>query len=87
LLFPHLHALVSFLTWNMIFVRSLDSKHHSLSSQAQHDFTYRQGAWTICSMTQKLLMLPFSTLAGQFPRLVRDLCRDQARGRLCGSRR
>ena len=29
--------------------------------------------------SKKLLMLPFSTLAGIFPKLVRDLCRDQGK--------
>jgi two-component system chemotaxis sensor kinase CheA len=75
---PASAALVSFLGWNCDFVRSLESKLHSLSAQAQHDHhNVARHVDDLLEDSKKLLMLPFSTLANQFPRLVRDLCRDQ----------
>jgi two-component system chemotaxis sensor kinase CheA len=71
-------ALVNFLDWNCEFVRSVENKLISLASQTQqdhHDVGKRVD--NLLESSKKLLMLPFSTLANQFPRLVRDLCRDQ----------
>jgi two-component system chemotaxis sensor kinase CheA len=73
-------ALVNFLNWNSEFFRSLESKLHSLSSQAQHDHhEVAKHVDELLEDSKKLLMLPFSTLANQLPRLVRDLCRDQGK--------
>jgi two-component system, chemotaxis family, sensor kinase CheA len=71
-------ALVNFLDWNSDYLRSLENKLVSLTAQAEQD---RHGTGRrvddLLEDSKKLLMLPFSTMAAVFPKLVRDLCRDQ----------
>jgi two-component system chemotaxis sensor kinase CheA len=72
--------LLEFLDWNFDYLRSLESRLTSLAEQAEQD---RHGVAMrvddLLADSKKLLMLPFSTLAGMFPKLVRDLCRDQGK--------
>jgi two-component system, chemotaxis family, sensor kinase CheA len=73
-------TLLNFLNWNRDFLRSLENQLHSLSSQAQRDHhDVAKHVDELLEDSKKLLMLPFSTMANQFPRLVRDLCRDQSK--------
>ena len=73
-------ALADFLEWNADFFRSLEAQLAGLAAQTEQD---RHGAAKrideLLEDSKKLLMLPFSTLAGVFPKVVRDLCRDQGK--------
>ncbi len=71
-------AMVNFLNWNTEFLRTLETKIHTFAARAQHDrHDVAKQVDDLLEDSKKLLMLPFSTMANQFPRLVRDLCRDQ----------
>jgi two-component system chemotaxis sensor kinase CheA len=73
-------ALVSFLDWNFDFIGSLKNKIQSLAAQAGHDrYGVSRRVDDLLEDSKRLLMLPFSTMAGIFPKLVRDLCRDQGK--------
>ena len=73
-------TLIDFLDWNFDYLRSLENKLTALAEQAEQD---RHGVGMrvddLLADSKKLLMLPFSTLAGFLPKLVRDLCRDQGK--------
>jgi two-component system chemotaxis sensor kinase CheA len=72
--------LMEFLDWNSGYVSALENRLISLARQADQD---RQSAGRLVDNlmedSKRLLMLPFSTLANQFPKLVRDLGRDQGK--------
>jgi len=73
-------AVVNFLDWNSDYLRSLENKIISFTAQAEQD---RHGTTRrvddLLEDSKKLLMLPFSTMATIFPKLIRDLCRDQGK--------
>jgi two-component system chemotaxis sensor kinase CheA len=72
--------LAGFLDWNSDYLRSLESKIASIAARAEQDrHTVGQRIDELLEDSKKLLMLPFATLAGMFPKLVRDLCRDQGK--------
>ena len=72
--------LMEFLDWNSEYMISLENRLISLARQADQD---RQSVGRLVDNlledSKRLLMLPFSTLANQFPKLVRDLARDQGK--------
>ncbi len=71
-------ALVDFLNWNLDYIRSLETTLLSMSTRAQRDrHMVAKRVDDLLEDSKKLLMLPFSTISGIFPKLVRDLCRDQ----------
>jgi two-component system chemotaxis sensor kinase CheA len=73
-------ALVEFLDWNSDYVRSLENKVLSISSQAERDrYNIAKQVDDLLDESKKLLMLPFSTVSGVFAKLIRDLCRDQSK--------
>ena len=73
-------ALVSFLDWNCNYLRSLENRLVSLAAQAQRDrHSIGSRVDDLLEDSKKMLMLPFATLAGMFPKVVRDLCRDQGK--------
>jgi two-component system chemotaxis sensor kinase CheA len=75
---PASAGVVNFLDWNSDFLRSLENKLASLAAQTQQDHhEIGKRVDDLLESSKKLLMLPFSTLANQLPRLVRDLCREQ----------
>jgi len=73
-------ALVNFLDWNGDYFRSMESRLTVLAAQADQDrHGVNKRVDDLLADSKKLLMLPFATVAGSFPRLVRDLCRDQGK--------
>jgi two-component system, chemotaxis family, sensor kinase CheA len=73
-------ALVEFLDWNSDYLRSMESKLLSLSVQAERDrHAVSKHVDDLLDESKKLRMLPFSTVSGVFPKLIRDLCRDQGK--------
>lgn len=77
---PGLGPLVDFLDWNLDHLKSLEGQVTALRRTADED---RQVVGKLVDDlledSKKLLLLPFATLAAPFPKLVRDLCRDQGK--------
>jgi two-component system chemotaxis sensor kinase CheA len=75
-----LRGLVEFVDWNHNYFRSLESKLAALNRKTAHD-SQLVGKLVddLLEDSKKLLMLPLSSLAGLFKRLVRDICRDQGK--------
>lgn len=77
---PGMARLVEFLDWNVDQLKSLESSVAALVRTADQD---RQVIGKLVDDlledSKKLLLLPFATLAASFPKLVRDLCRDQGK--------
>lgn len=75
-----LARLLDFLDWSVEHVKSME--HHAgglaqIARQDHHDIGKLVD--DLVEDSKKLLLLPFATLAAQFPKLVRDLCRDQGK--------
>ena len=72
--------LLDFLDWNLTSIKSLESRFDALARSAEQD---RHAAGKMVDDllvdSKKLLMLPFSTVLGLFPKLIRDLSRDQGK--------
>jgi two-component system chemotaxis sensor kinase CheA len=77
---PGLPRLLEFLEWNLDHLKSLEGSVAALAKTAQQD---QQAVGKLVDdlleHSKRLLLLPFATLAAPFPKLVRDLCRDQAK--------
>ena len=77
---PTLSRLVEFFEWNHDFLRSLEGKVTALCrASAQDRLVVGKMVDDLLENSKKLLMLPLSTSGTLFPRLVRDLCRDQGK--------
>ncbi|HSI11339.1 MAG TPA: chemotaxis protein CheW, partial [Chthoniobacter sp.] len=78
---PHgLPRLVEFFDWSHDFLRTLESRIAALERVAHQDhLTIGKLVDDLLEDSKKLLMLPLSTLGAFFPKLVRDLCRDQGK--------
>ncbi|MBI3853099.1 MAG: response regulator [Verrucomicrobia bacterium] len=75
-----LTKLVEFLDWNHDHLRSLENKVTALRRTAESDhLVVGKLVDDLLEDSKKLLMLPFATLGALFPKLVRDLCRDQSK--------
>lgn len=75
-----LTRLLEFLDWNHHYLRSMDSKVEALRRAAEKDrMVVGKLVDDLLADSKKLLMLPLATLGAFFPRLVRDLCRDQGK--------
>ena len=78
--FSRLDRLVEFLEWNLMQINSLEEKLSSLSTSTEYN---RRSLGTmvddLLEDMKKALMLPFSSLLEIFPKLVRDLSRDQGK--------
>jgi two-component system, chemotaxis family, sensor kinase CheA len=73
-------TVTNFLDWNFDYIRSLENKLLSLTSQAEQDrHSVGKRVDDLLEDSKKLLMLPFSHLASIFPKVIRDLCRDQGK--------
>ncbi len=73
-------SLLHFLDWNLDYVHSLENKLNSAVAQAQQDHIgVGKRVDDLLEDSKKLLMLPFSTIADMFPKIVRDLCSDQGK--------
>jgi two-component system chemotaxis sensor kinase CheA len=72
--------LVEFLDWNGEYMSALENKLVSLAGKAEQDRqTVGKLVDDLLEGSKRLLMLPFSTLVNPFPKLVRDLARDQGK--------
>jgi two-component system chemotaxis sensor kinase CheA len=77
---PGLAQLVEFLDWNLDHFKSLESKVAALTRTAEHDhYAIGKLADDLLEHSKKLLLLPFATISASFPKLVRDLSRDQGK--------
>jgi two-component system chemotaxis sensor kinase CheA len=77
---PGLARLLEFLDWNLDQLDSLEGEVAALGRTADQDRqTIGKLVDDLLEESKKLLLLPFATLAAPFPKLVRDLCRDQGK--------
>ncbi len=77
---PGLARLLEFLDRNLDHLKSFESKAAALTRTAEQDLhVVGKLVDDLLEDSKKLLMLPFATLAAPFPKLVRDLCRDQGK--------
>ncbi len=75
---PEMTSVAEFLEWNCDFIRSLEARLAALASEGQKDrYAVERRVDDLLEDSKKLVMLPFSSITGVFPRLVRDLCREQ----------
>ncbi len=76
--YRQLFELVEFLEWNLTHINSLEDKLTSLSASTEYDRrSLRTMVDDLLDDMKKTLMLPFSSLLEIFPKLVRDLSRNQ----------
>lgn len=75
-----LTTLLDFFEWSMDYLKSVESKAAALERAAEHD-RHAVGKLVddLLEDSKKLLLLPFSTISAAFPKLVRDLSRDQGK--------
>src|SRR3990167_5362437 len=77
---PGLARLLEFLDWNVDYLKSLENMVAALTQTAEQDrHLVRKLVDDLLEESKKLLLLPFGTLSTSFPKLVRDLCRDQGK--------
>ena len=73
-------AVAEFLDWNTAWVRSLEQKIQVLGRLvARNQHVIGKQVDDLLAGSKTLLMLPFSAVSDAFPKLVRDLCRDQGK--------
>jgi two-component system chemotaxis sensor kinase CheA len=69
-----------FLEWNSAFINALENQLAALAKSADHDQRSLGGMVDrLLDDMKKVLMLPFSSLLQSFPKLARDLSRDQGK--------
>ena len=72
--------LVEFFDWSHDYFRALENKVATLRRTAEQDhLVVGKLVDDLLDDSKKLLMLPLATLGALFPKLVRDLCRDQGK--------
>jgi two-component system chemotaxis sensor kinase CheA len=77
---PGLARLLEFLDWNLDHLKSLERRVAALTRTSDQDcHVIGKLVDDLLEDSKKLLLLPFATLAAPFPKLVRDLCRDQGK--------
>lgn len=75
-----LARVLDFLDWSLDTFKSIESQAVTLGRAADQDrHAIGKLADDLMENSKDLLLLPFSTLAATFPKLVRDLCRDQGK--------
>jgi two-component system chemotaxis sensor kinase CheA len=73
-----LQRLIDFFDWSHDYLRGLEGKIAGLGRITQQDhLVVGKLVDDLLEDSKKLLMLPLSTLGALFPKLVRDLCKDQ----------
>jgi two-component system, chemotaxis family, sensor kinase CheA len=71
---------LEFLDWNFAHLKSLEGKLQALcKAAAQDQHAVARRVEDLLADSKQLLMLPFSTLLDLFPKLVRDLSREQGK--------
>lgn len=75
-----LTGMLDFFDWNLDYFKSLENRVATLTRAAEQDF-YVVGKLVddLLEDSKALRMLPFATVTRLFPKLVRDLCRDQGK--------
>jgi len=77
---PELARLVDFFDWSHDYLRSLENKVATLRRTAEQDhLVVSKLVDDLLVESKKLLMLPLATMGALFPKVVRDLCRDQGK--------
>jgi two-component system chemotaxis sensor kinase CheA len=72
--------ILEFLAWNETFLKSVESHLAHMAKRAEHDSrAISVMVNNLLEDMKKVLMLPFSALLEIFPKLVRDLCREQGK--------
>ncbi|MBI4326518.1 MAG: hybrid sensor histidine kinase/response regulator [Chloroflexi bacterium] len=72
--------LAEFLEWNREYLRSLEAKVATLARACGQDrLAIGKLVDDLLEDSKQLLMVPLATLSALFPKLVRDLCRDQGK--------
>ncbi len=72
--------LLEFLDGNLDHLKSLESKVAALTRTAEQDHhAIGKLVDDLLDDSKKLLLLPFATISASFPKLVRDICRDQGK--------
>jgi two-component system chemotaxis sensor kinase CheA len=75
-----LTRLIEFTDWNRDYLRSLEGKITALRHATEQDHKIvGKLVDDLLEDSKKMLMLPVATLGAMFPKLVRDLCRDQGK--------
>ncbi len=75
-----LARLLEFVDWNHDHFKALENNVAALTRSAQQDrHVVGKLVDDLLEDSKKLLLLPFATIAAAFPKLVRDLCRDQGK--------
>ncbi|MGE0808161.1 MAG: response regulator [Burkholderiaceae bacterium] len=70
--------ILDFFSWCDTAARDLERKLIEMNRAVRYDHeTVRKAVDSVLGGTKNLLLLPFATITGAFPRLVRDLCRAQ----------
>lgn len=77
---PAVARLLDFTDWNVNHLRSVESRLVALTRSAEQNYhVIGKLVDDLLEDSKNLLLLPFGTLSAQFPKLVRDLCRDQGK--------
>jgi two-component system chemotaxis sensor kinase CheA len=75
-----LSQLMDFFDWSHDYLRALENKVNAVRRAAEQDrLVVGKLVDDLLEDSKKLLMLPLATLGAFFPKLVRDLCRDQGK--------
>lgn len=75
---PGTARLLEFLDWNLDYIKSIENNVVALTRISEQDrHVIGKLVDDLLEDSKKLLLLPFATLVAPFPKLVRDLCRDQ----------
>lgn len=77
---PRLRRLLDFLDWSADCLKSIEHETAVLGRSAEREW-HHVGKLVddLLEDSKQLLLLPFSTVAASFPKLVRDLCREQGK--------
>jgi two-component system chemotaxis sensor kinase CheA len=77
---PGQAEVLEFLDWNSVHLKSLEGKLQALTKAAARDqYAIGRRVEDLLADAKELRMLPFSTLLDLFPKLVRDLSREQGK--------
>ncbi len=72
--------LLDFFDWSLDHIKSVESRMVAIGRVAEQDrFAIGKLVDELLEDSKKLLLLPFATITASFPKLVRDLCRDQGK--------
>jgi len=75
-----LARVLDFCDWSDTAVRSLEGRLAQMIRTAQHDRdVIGKSVDNLLENAKKLLLLPFASISASFPKLVRDLCREQGK--------